>query len=152
MRDELVVLPQTGTCLAASYRGVLVNHSRRESMTYPAIRHDPGSRWKSVLAVLAGGLAVTAANAAGASAADSDVPTVVVQYTTTSLATDSGARAVYHHLAKAAEEVCENQHLVDTPFPSERELKCRQKALTTAVEKIHNPRLAAISAGNSKSG
>jgi len=53
--------------------------------------------------LLLGGLAgVAAAGAAGASPASSDVPALAVRFNSEMLATDSGARALYRRLARAA--------------------------------------------------
>ena len=112
----------------------------------------PKLRFKSVLLLMAGGLAIAAAATAGASPAEGDVPTDVVHYSASSLATDSGAKIVYQRIARAAERVCENQHAADSRLPSNAEMKCREHAIEGAVEKIHNPRLAAVAAGGSKAG
>jgi UrcA family protein len=102
--------------------------------------------------LLLGGLAgLAAAGAAGASPAYSDVPTLVVRYSAEMLATDSGARAVYHRIAKAAEQVCPNDSY--TLLVGARVLECRKQAIAGAVDKIHNQRLAAVyAAATSKSG
>jgi len=102
--------------------------------------------------LLGGGLAgLAAAGAAGASAANGEVPTQVVRYSAEMLDTDSGAQAVYHRIAKAAERVCPNDSyslLVDS-----RVQQCREQAISAAVNKIHNQRLAAVhAAASSKSG
>jgi UrcA family protein len=120
-------------------------------MTSPVAARAPMRRLKSVLLAVAGGLAVAAAGAAVASP-QGDVPTDVVHYTQASLATDSGARAVYQRIAHAAARVCENQHVGDSRLPSHAEMQCREHAIEGAVEKIHNPRLAAVAHVGSKSG
>jgi UrcA family protein len=102
--------------------------------------------------LLAGGLAVAAAGAANASPPGADVPAVKVQYTMATLTTESGTQALYHRLVKAAERVCEEQHISGSPFPSESEMKCREEAVAGAVEKIHNPRLVALFTGKTKAG
>ena len=101
--------------------------------------------------LLLGGLAgLAAAAAAGASPANGEIPTQVVRYSAQMLDTDSGAQAVYHRLAKAAERVCPNDSyslLVNSSVQ-----KCREQALSAAVNKIHNQRLAAVhAAASSKS-
>jgi len=110
----------------------------------------PSSTIRSLL--LASGLAVAAVGAANASPPDADVPSVKVQYTMASLTTESGTQALYHHLVRAAEKVCEGDHVSGSPFPSEPEMKCREEAVAAAVEKIHNPRLVALFTGKSKAG
>jgi UrcA family protein len=102
--------------------------------------------------LLFGGLAgLAVAGTAAASTAQIDAPSMVVQYSAAALATDSGTRALYRRLAQAAEQVCPIQ--TSNIFVSEAVLKCRQEALTGAVGKIHNQRLAALHASRmTKSG
>ena len=102
--------------------------------------------------LLLGGLAgLSLAGAAGAATPLADAPALVVRYSDATLATDSGVRALYRRLAQAAEQVCpsypSNTHIVN-----EKILKCREEALTGAVNKIHNQRLAALHAANWKAG
>ena len=100
--------------------------------------------------LLLGGLAGLAAGAAGASPAYSE-PSKVVSFSADMLDTDSGARAVYHRIAKAAEQVCPNVSY--SLLVGETVLKCREQAISAAVSKIHNQRLAAIhAAASSKAG
>jgi UrcA family protein len=91
------------------------------------------------------------AGTAVASPPDSDAPTVVVHYRTAELSNDNGVRALYHQLAKAAERVCENES-TGAPLPTQGELKCREKALAGAIDRVHNERLAALYHNSSKSG
>jgi UrcA family protein len=101
--------------------------------------------------LLLGGLAgLAAAGAAGASAAPSDEPVLVVRFSADMLATDSGARALYRRIARAAEQVCPNDSY--NLLMSGRVQKCREQAIAGAVDKIHNQRLAAVHAASSKSG
>jgi UrcA family protein len=102
--------------------------------------------------LLLGGLAgLAVAGAAGAGTVVGDVPEIVVQYSTDTLATDSGALALYRRLERAAKQVCPTAS--DTRIVNEHVQKCRQEALTAAVNKIHNQRLAALhAAANPKSG
>ena len=102
--------------------------------------------------LLFGGLAglATAATAGGLNAA-LDTPSMVVQYDSDALATDSGTRALYRRLAQAAEDVCPNPS--NTRLVSAVVAQCRQEALTAAVSKIHSQRLAALHASRmTKSG
>jgi UrcA family protein len=103
--------------------------------------------------LLLGGLAgVAAAGAAGASPASSDVPALTVQFNSDMLATDSGARALYRRLARAAEQVCPPQPTSTRLVPA-AVAECRAQAIAGAVDKIHNQRLAAVhAAASSKSG
>ena len=102
--------------------------------------------------LLLGGLAgLAVGGAAGAGTVVGDVPEVVVQYNNDTLATDSGARTLYRRLERAAEQVC--PMVSNTRIVNERVLKCRQEALTAAVNKIHDQRLAALhAAAKSKAG
>jgi UrcA family protein len=106
----------------------------------------------STTMLLLGGLAgLAAASTAGAATAEIDVPSLVVHYSSDALATDSGTRALYYRLARAAEEVCPT--VSNTRLVSEAVLKCRQEALTDAIGKIHSQRLAALHAARmTKSG
>ena len=102
--------------------------------------------------LLLGGLAgLAVAGAAGAGTVDNDVPALVVHYHGDALDTDSGAQALYRLLAQAAERVCPFAY--DTHIVSASVYKCRRDALSAAVNKIHNQRLAALHAARtSKSG
>jgi UrcA family protein len=102
--------------------------------------------------LLLGGFALAAAGAAGASPASSDVAALAVRFNPDMLATDSGARALYRRLAQAAQQVCAPQPTGTRLIP-DSVLKCREQAITAAVNKIHNQRLAAVhAAASSKSG
>jgi UrcA family protein len=102
--------------------------------------------------LLLGGLAgLSLAGAAGAATPLSDAPALTVHYSDATLATDSGARALYHRLALAAEQVCPGVP-TNTRIVNEKILKCRQETLSAAVAKIHNQRLAALHAANWKAG
>jgi len=102
--------------------------------------------------LLLGGFAgLAAAGAAGASPASSDAPALAVRFSADMLATDSGARALYRRLEQAAEQVCPPQP-TETRIVPEGVAKCRAQAITAAVNKIHNQRLAAVHAASSKSG
>src|SRR5271167_1643700 len=89
--------------------------------------------------LLIGGMAVGAAGAAAA--ADNDVNTAVVRYSTVDLATDSGVHTLYRRIEPAGSRL-----------PNEAVIRCRKEAVAGAVEKIHNQRLAALDAAGKKSG
>jgi UrcA family protein len=118
------------------------------SLTSPRSSKRP---LKTVLLLLAGGLAAAAAGTAGAAPA-ADVPTDVLYYSPATLASDSGVQSLYHRIARAAEKVCENQHESGTRLPSDAELQCRRHAVEEAVANVHNTRLAALADSRSKSG
>ena len=105
-----------------------------------------------LLGGFAGVAAAGAAGAAGASPASSDVPTLTVQFKSEMLATDSGARALHRRLARAAEQVCPPQPSSTRLIP-DAVTKCREEAISGAVDKIHNQRLAEVHAATrAKSG
>jgi UrcA family protein len=88
------------------------------------------------------------AAAAGAAPAESDIPSLAIHYSNDALATDEGARALYHRIAMAAEQVCpSDERLVPVAVR-----ECRQQAIATAVDKVHNQRLAAVYASHSRAG
>jgi UrcA family protein len=102
--------------------------------------------------LLLGGVAgLCLAGAAGAATPLADAPALIVHYSDATLATDSGVRALYHRLAQAAEQVCPSVPS-NTRIVNEKIVKCREEALTAAVNKIHNQRLAALHAANWKAG
>jgi UrcA family protein len=107
-------------------------------------------RFATKMLLLGGLAALAAAGAAGAAESYTDVPTMVVRYNADMLATDSGARALYHRLTIAAEQVCPPQRS-ETRMISETISNCRKQALAAAVERIHNQRLAAVYARATKS-
>jgi UrcA family protein len=109
-----------------------------------------GRRFKSALMPLICGLGVAAANTAGASPADRDTPTVIIHYTTASLATDSGVHALYRRIEMAAEKVCLNEP-ANSRLPNEALIKCWHDTITAAIARINNQRLAILYAANSKS-
>jgi UrcA family protein len=106
----------------------------------------------AITMMLCGGLAgLASAGTAGALSVAFDVPSIVVQYNSDALVTDSGTRALYRRLAQAAEQVCPSPS--DSRLVSPLVLECRQEALTAAVSKIHSQRLAALHASRmTKSG
>jgi UrcA family protein len=93
-------------------------------------------------------LAATAiASAAGvAAAADSKM---VLHFKAEDLNSEEGVQRVYLQIKTAAENVCPAV-ATGTYLPSESTLKCRRAAIASAVESIHNKRLAEVaSASNS---
>jgi UrcA family protein len=96
--------------------------------------------------VLGSALAATA----GAAATDDDVPRMAVHYSSESLATDSGARAVYRRIVDAAENVCPQQS--GGPFVSAAIKSCRNQAVERAVRAVNSPRLAALHATSANRG
>jgi len=103
-----------------------------------------GRGFNSALLLLIGGLAVAVAvaSAAGASPADRDTPTAIIHYTTASLATDSGVRALYRRIEMAAEKVCPHEP-ANSQLPNEALIKCRHDTIAAAIAKVNNQRLVA---------
>jgi UrcA family protein len=126
----------------------IIHVPRRYFMTHSATVRSPSLKLKSALLLLTGGLAVAAA--AGAAPADSDVPQLAVRYSEASLNTDAGAQALYQRIVRAAEKVCDPNQ-AGSRLPSAAEMKCRAQAVSSAIEKVHNPRLVAVSS-SSKAG
>jgi UrcA family protein len=94
---------------------------------------------------------LAAAGVAAASPANSEAPALVVRYNAELLDTDSGARVLYHKIARAAEQVCPDTSY--SLFVNRAIVECRRQAIAGAVGKIHNQRLAAVyAAATSKSG
>jgi UrcA family protein len=109
------------------------------------------TRLATKMMLLGGFVGLAAAGVAAASPTSPDAPSLVVRYNADMLATDSGARALYHRLAIAAEAVCPQP--INNRFPNEKIVECRNEAIAGAVLKIHNQRLAAVhAAATSKSG
>jgi UrcA family protein len=101
-----------------------------------------------VLGSLAG---LSLAGAASAASQEGMLRESTVHYSLSSLATDEGAREVYNRLARAAEAVCPNEPVYGH-LRTSNVAKCRQAALSAAVAKIHNQRLAALHAASWKAG
>lgn len=110
-----------------------------------------GTRTKMAIGAIAGcllsALSVQAVNAATLD----EVPSFVVKYDEQSLATESGARALYKHLVTASRQVC--------PEDTGRNLRlaafirrCQEESVARAVRQINNPRLAAVYASSTRSG
>jgi len=110
-----------------------------------------GPRAKIALAVLGGLAGVMAAGAAGADGADGNVPSVVVKYSTASLATDSGVQDLYQRITYAAKKVCPAAYFGDLGV-ARRVEECRNQAIARAIQKIDNSRLAELHATHSKNG
>ncbi len=108
----------------------------------------PGGKitWLMVLCGMVG----TAA-AAGAATPGDAVPSIAVRYSAEKLATDDGARAVYHALVKAAEQVCPDMQ-IGSRLVGTAALQCRREAVARAVRQINNERLAQIDNSRTKRG
>jgi UrcA family protein len=118
--------------------------------------HDSGQvpppRSQITIAMIVCGIVGAAfIGAASAASTDDGAPSVTVRYNPQSLDTESGARALYSRLVKAAVEVCP-QTPNSTPWISGPVRECREQALARAVFQVNNPRLAAVYAARSRSG
>jgi UrcA family protein len=89
------------------------------------------------------------AAAANAATADADAPSRVIHYGGTSLATDSGVRELYRRIETAARQVCPEDSIRDLQTHAKVEA-CRDQAVTQAIQRINNSRLAALHAASSK--
>ena len=89
--------------------------------------------------------------AAGAANANPDAPSIVVQYTDQSLATDAGVSDLYRRITAAARHVCPSASIRDLHGLKQEE-QCRNQAVARAISKIDNSRLAALHASHSKNG
>jgi UrcA family protein len=111
-----------------------------------------GSRFKFALLVVASGLGCAmGAGTATAATADNDVPSLVIHYSSQSLATDDGVQHLYGRIVRAAREVCPDPSVRDLGT-RERIQECRAQALAHAIQQIHNSRLAALYAASAKRG
>jgi UrcA family protein len=108
------------------------------------------SNFKSFVLLAASAIASMGA-AGAASAGDAlSAPKMVVHFKPDDLNSEEGIQRVYLQIRAAAENVCPAV-TTGTYLPSERTLKCRQAAIASAVEAIHNKRLAEVASG-AKSG
>ncbi|MEP6885969.1 MAG: UrcA family protein [Gammaproteobacteria bacterium] len=112
------------------------------------MRHFVTSRAKLALLLVAGALG---AGAASAGSLDTDVPGLVVRYSSEALTTHAGVKDLYRRIQFAAKKVC--------PEASIRDLRsigvarvCREQAVANAIHQINNSQLAALNATSSKSG
>ena len=110
------------------------------------------SRRKITMAMIVCGMVGAAfIGAASAATADDGAPSITVRYNPQSLDTESGARALYSRLVKAAVEVCP-QGSDSTRWINKAVSECREQAIARAVFQVNNPRLAALYAAKSKIG
>jgi len=103
----------------------------------------------TVLMLLCGVVGAAAAGAVSAATVQDEVPQLVVRYSADSLATDSGARALYRRLVKAAEQVCPDVSSGSRLVSAEIR-HCREQSIARAVHQINSPRLGAVYASSTK--
>jgi UrcA family protein len=106
--------------------------------------------FKSAAALAAVVLGFGVASAAGAQTPDAEAPRLVIHYSPSSLATESGVRRLYGRLVSAAEKVCPQPQVAR--WASDAVIECRRQALADAVAQIHNARLADMSAAYARKG
>lgn len=105
----------------------------------------------TVMMLVCGIVGAASIGTVSAAAADEDVPSVAVHYSSQSLDTESGARALYRRIVNAAAEVCP-QDLSSPHFISDAVKQCREQSIARAVFKVNSPKLVAVYATNSKKG
>ena len=110
-----------------------------------------GPRAKFGLLLLGSIAGIMAAGGASAARLDSDAPSVVVQYSEQSLATDDGVHALYRRITAAARQVCPDPWTRDLSRKAHAE-RCQNEAIARAIRQIDNSRLAALHAARSKNG
>jgi UrcA family protein len=109
------------------------------------------SNFKSFVLLAAGSVAsMGAVNVASAGDAQLSAPKMVLHFKPEDLNSDEGVQKIYLQIRAAAENVCPSV-TTGTYLASEQTLKCRKAAITSAVESIHNKRLAEVASG-AKSG
>jgi len=107
---------------------------------------------KFVLAAIASGfVGAMCLGTASATTAYDDVPTLVIRYSDTDLATDSGAHVLYRRIVSAAEKACPPV-LSGTWTVSPAIRQCREQMVDLTIRKINNPVLAAVRASEWKNG
>jgi UrcA family protein len=106
------------------------------------------SNFKSFVLLAAG--AVASVGTVGAAIAADSFPKMVVHFSQEDLNSEEGIQKVYQRIRRAAEDVCPAIE-TGTYLVSERTLKCRQTAIASAVDAIHNKRLAEVASASKKS-
>jgi UrcA family protein len=108
-------------------------------------------RSRTLLMMVCGLVAATAAGAVSAATPNDDVPALTVRYSAGALDTDRGAQVLYSRLVHAAEQVCPAE-FTGSRLISETVQSCRQQAVARAVHQINNSRLAAVYSATTKRG
>ena len=122
-------------------------------MSTSVIPRAARSRFKIALLMLAGsfGCALAAGVAGAATDNDNDTPSVVVRFSSESLATDRGAQQIYNRILAAAKQVCPEEYTLEIGV-SKGAQACRAQAVAHAIHQFGNSRLAAVHATRSKNG
>lgn len=105
----------------------------------------------TLLMILGGVLSASAAGAVSAATPGDDVPRIVIRFSPDELASQDGARHLYHRLVEAAANVCPDVS-TGSRFPSPATQHCRAQSVARAVWEINNPRLAEVFANSTRRG
>jgi len=108
------------------------------------------SNFKSFVLLAAGAVASVGTVGAAVAADAQPAPKMVVRFTPEDLNSEEGIQKVYQRIRAAAENVCPAIE-TGTYLTSESTLKCRRAAIASAVDAIHNKRLAEVATARSNS-
>jgi UrcA family protein len=108
------------------------------------------SNFKSFVLLAAAAVASVGTVGAAVAADARTAPKMVVHFAPEDLNSEEGIQKVYRKIRAAAEGVCPAIE-TGTYLASEGTLKCRQAAIASAVDAIHNKRLAEVATALSKS-
>jgi UrcA family protein len=109
-----------------------------------------GSRAKFTMLAL-GAACLAAMGSASAATVDSDAPSLVVHYSSATLATQAGVHTLYQRLVQASRQVCPDSSIRDLGADA-RVRQCRDQAIARAIREINNPQLAALYATSQRNG
>jgi UrcA family protein len=131
----------------------MIRHILSSSFAMPPSRvmmTQTRARARFAVAAVAGCLFAAAVGVAGAAPSDSP-PTVRVSYGDLDLTTAQGVHALYGRIVAAAEQVCPVAQMQNlTLYWKSR--ACQKRAIAEAVERVGNPRLAALLARHESRG
>jgi UrcA family protein len=85
-----------------------------------------------------------------AQASDQTAPTKTVKFADLDIQTPEGAKALYHRIRVAANQVCETKDR--DPVMREAKPACVDTAIDNAVKKVNAPYLTALRFGNANNG
>jgi UrcA family protein len=113
-----------------------------------AVEESCMSNFKSFVLLAASAVAsVGTAGIAAAAGAQLNAPKMVVHFKPKDLNSEEGIQKVYLQIRAAAENVCPAVS-TGTYLASEHTLACRKAAIASAVEAIHNKRLAEVASAS----
>jgi UrcA family protein len=105
------------------------------------------SNLKSFVLLAAGAVASVGTVGAAVAADAQSAPKMSIHFSHEDLNSEEGIQKVYQKIRAAAENVCPAVE-TGTYLPSESALKCRQAAIASAVDAIHNKRLAEVASAS----